>query len=97
MLDFVKKYLHIILAIVIVVMFFISAGEMSDHAYEMETLRSVGGTSVAEAYYQEHGGVIDGEAIAVRGLGIALASIVLYVGELNKKNNINEDSKKENQ
>lgn len=80
-----KKYLHIILAIIVIIMFFVGASEMSENAYDMETLRSVGGQTVAEAYYQSHGGVISGQATVMRALGISLASIILLLGELNIK------------
>jgi hypothetical protein len=85
MLNYVKRFAHFAVALIVVLFFFIGAGSIGKHAHKMELLRSQGGTSVAEAYYQAHGGALAGDATVDRGMGLGLAAIIIYLGELLNK------------
>jgi len=45
----------------------------------MLRLRSIGGETVAEAYYQYYGSFLSGLENVVRGLGIGLGIVVTYI------------------
>ena len=90
-MNYVKRFAHYVVALIVVLFFFIGASGIDKNAHEMELLRSKGGTSVAEVYYQSHGGVLSGEATVNRGLGVSFAALIIYLGEL-----LNKGSKKEN-
>ena len=78
-IQLVKLILYI-LAIVIVIMAFSGAGEIGKASENMLTLRSVGGGTVAEAYYQYYGRFLKGLATMVRALGLTCGIIVGYIG-----------------
>lgn len=78
-MQIVKLVLYI-LAIVIVVMAFSSAGTIAEASNDMQNLRSVSGDTVAEAYYQYYGTFLEGLATMVRALGITCGIIVGYIG-----------------
>ena len=78
-MQIVKLVLYI-LAIVIVVMAFSSAGTIAEASNDMQNLRSVSGETVAEAYYQYYGTFLEGLATMIRALGITCGIIVGYIG-----------------
>ena len=78
-MQIVKLVLYI-LAIVIVVMAFSSAGTIAEASNDMQNLRSVSGETVAEAYYQYYGTFLEGLATMIRVLGITCGIIVGYIG-----------------
>jgi|GEM_PF-3275164 len=84
-MEKVRKYSHYVIAIIILALVFNGTATMVENAERMEILRSQGGTSVAEAYYQMHGSVLIGQATVFRGLGVAFAATIIYLGELVKR------------
>lgn len=78
-IQIVKLVLYI-LAIVIVIMTFSSAGTIAEASNDMQNLRSVSGETIAEAYYQYYGTFLEGLATMVRALGITCGIIVGYIG-----------------
>lgn len=78
-MQIVKLVLYI-LAIVIVVMAFSSAGTIAEASNDMQNLRTVSGETVAEAYYQYYGTFLEGLATMIRALGITCGIIVGYIG-----------------
>lgn len=78
-IQIVKLVLYI-LAIVIVIMAFSSAGTIAEASNDMQNLRSVSGETIAEAYYQYYGTFLEGLATMVRALGITCGIIVGYIG-----------------
>lgn len=70
-----------IVAAIVVLMFFYGSNAITEAASRMEVLRSVGGETVAEAYYQYYGRFLSGLAIAVRALGITCGIVIAYVGD----------------
>lgn len=71
--------LVLILGILSGIMFFVAASNLGKPSTEMTELRSVGGTSVAEAYYQATGkqGLAYSTALYACGLGIVALSLGL--------------------
>lgn len=61
------------------IMFFVAGSSLSKASTNMTGLRSVGGTSVAEAYYQEAGqqGLAYSTALYACGVGIIAVSLAL--------------------
>ena len=78
-IQIVKLVLYI-LAIVIVIMAFSSAGTIGEASNDMQNLRSVSGDTVAEAYYQYYGTFLEGLATMIRALGITCGIIIGYIG-----------------
>lgn len=78
-MQLVKLILYI-LAIVIVIMAFSGAGAIGEASEDMLVLRSVGGETVAEAYYQYYGRFLQGLSTMVRALGLTCGIIVGYIG-----------------
>lgn len=84
----ILKFVVYILAIVVVIMFFDGADEIHSAAYKMSNLKSVGGSTVAEHYYQYYGTFLYGLETVVKALGITAGIFVAYVA---KKINIYEE------
>lgn len=82
--DFAQIFFYL-LAIAVIIMFFIGAGEINTAGDNMSTLRSVGGKSVDEAFYQYYGKFLFGLVYVVRALGIALGGVLIYIGSKCKK------------
>lgn len=72
--------LFIIMSIVVLVMFFIAAGSVADGGHEIGLIRSVGGKTMEEAYYEELGKVYEGCAMALRAAGFFFSSVLLWMG-----------------
>lgn len=83
---FILEIILYMAAVVIIVMTFNGTGEIESAAYRMSTLRSVGGESVAEAYYQYYGSFLYGLATVIKAFGIALGIVVAYIGSKINKN-----------
>ena len=76
----ILKVVIFILALVVVIMFFNGAESVKQSSSSMLNLRSVGGKSVDEAYYQYYGTFLGGLSTAIKGLGITCGVIILYIG-----------------
>lgn len=75
------KIILYIIAIIVVIMFFKCAGDIADAGSSMASIRSVGGETIAEAYYQDYGSFIKGIATVVRGIGITCGIVIGYIGK----------------
>lgn len=62
------------------ILFFVAGSRLGSSATELTELRSVGGTSVAEAYYQEMGRHGLAYAMALYACGLGVISISLGLG-----------------
>jgi hypothetical protein len=60
--------------------FFDAASRLQRSGNELTQLRSQGGTTVAEAYYQETGRLAVGQGSAAYGMGLAVLAISLGFG-----------------
>ena len=78
-LNIIIKLALYIVAIVVICMSFNGANQIGKAAYNMRILRSVGGNSVAEAFYQYYGSFLYGVETFVRAVGIALGVIIAYI------------------
>lgn len=76
-----------ILAIAVVMMSFEGADYIEEAGRDMRVLRSVGGESVAEAYYQYYGKFLEGVANIAKVLGLTCGVVIAYVS---KKLNVYE-------
>lgn len=73
-------------AIAIVVMCFIGADQIAKASKDMISLRSVGGKTVAEAYYQDYGKFLDGLTYVVRAISIGFGALLICAGNKQRKN-----------
>ena len=78
--SFVLKVSLWVLAGIILIMAFYSAGKISDGAAGIGDIRSVGGETMEEVYYLYLGHIYAGLANVVRMLGIFFASILAWCG-----------------
>lgn len=69
-----------IVAIIVFIMSMSGAGAMASAAKEMMRITSVGGNSIAEAYYQSHGEVYMGMATVFRAFGIFATATLAFMG-----------------
>ena len=75
-------------------MFFIAASNIVAGGNEIMQIRSVGGKTLEEAYYNELGSIYVGYAMISRALGIFFASVLVWLGLKNSSNvqeHANED------
>ncbi|MEE0866072.1 MAG: zinc ribbon domain-containing protein [Clostridia bacterium] len=86
----ILKVVVFIIAVVVVIMFFNGAESVENAGMKMSNLRSVGGETVAEAYYQYYGTFLGGLSTVIKGLGITCGVIILYIGS---KLKVYEDNK----
>lgn len=70
----------IILGIIAGVVFFSAGSKISETGKQMNKLQSQGGTSLAEAYYQDVGDVAGGFGIFAYGVGTAIIALSLGIG-----------------
>lgn len=68
------------LAVVVLVMFFMAASSISKGGTEIMQIRSVGGETLEEAYYEQLGNIYSGLAMVSRALGIFFASVLVRLG-----------------
>ena len=68
------------LALITVIMSFMAASNISNGGYQIMQIKSVGGQTLEEAYYQQLGGIYSGYAMFVRTCGIFFASVLAGIG-----------------
>ena len=78
-----KLLVFCVLALIIVIMSFMAASNISNGGYQIMQIKSVGGQTLEEAYYQQLGSIYSGYAMFVRACGIFFASVLVGFG-LNK-------------
>lgn len=76
----VIKFVYFGLAAVVLIMFFIAAGNIVSGGNEIMQIQSVGGRTLEEAYYYELGSIYAGYAMISRALGIFFASVLVWLG-----------------
>jgi hypothetical protein len=69
-----------ILAAIIFISFWYVASKLRTHGLEIGYIRSVGGNSIDEAYYQEIGNVIVAMSILLKSLGTVFACLLSWFG-----------------
>lgn len=74
------KVIYVLLAITVIIIFFLAANSVVKGGNEIMKIESVGGRTLEEAYYQELGKVYSGFAMAIRGFGIFAAGVLLKLG-----------------
>lgn len=73
LIAFILSGVVLLLAIISTIMMFIGAADMS-------TLSSIGGESLAEYYYQDHGLIYKGLSLFIFALGIFCSGVLSYIG-----------------
>lgn len=76
----VVKFVYFGLAAVVLIMFFIAAGNIVSGGNNIMQIQSVGGETLEEAYYHELGSIYAGYAMISRALGIFFASVLVWLG-----------------
>jgi len=64
------------------VILFVAGSSLSKASQDMSEIRSIGGTSVAEAYYQEAGKQGSAYSLALHAAGLAIISVSLGLSGL---------------
>jgi hypothetical protein len=72
--------LVIIIGLISSIIFFIAGNEMSKASKNMQDIRSVSGTSVAEAYYHEVGGLSKGLGMLSNAMGFGVIALSMGLG-----------------
>lgn len=80
------RFIYFGLAAVVLIMFFIAASNIVAGGNEIMQIRSVGGKTLEEAYYNELGSIYVGYAMISRALGIFFASVLVWLGLKNSSN-----------
>ena len=75
-----KLLIFCVLALITIIMSFMAASNISDGGYQIMQIKSVGGQTLEEAYYQQLGSVYAGYAMFVRTCGIFFASVLVGFG-----------------
>jgi ribosomal protein L40E len=73
--------LIITLGIISGIIFFVSGSQFYTTSTDMSSLRSESGTSLAEAYYQDVGGMNKGLGLFSYALGVGIIAISIGIGE----------------
>jgi len=86
--------LVLIVGIVSGIMFFVAGSNLSKASTDMTELRSIGGTSVAEAYYRDAGRQGLAYSTALYACGVGIIAVSLGLGGLllsggDARNNVN--------
>lgn len=82
------KKITIILGVISCLMFFSAGSHLSNTGKDMEKLKSQGGTSLAEVYYQEVGEISKGFGKLCYALGLGTLTISVGIGgDFSKKKN----------
>lgn len=88
--------LVIILGIMSGIAFFNSGNQLNKTGNDMKLLRSEGGNSLAEVYYQEIGEMNKGLGVLANGFGLGIMSISIGIGTKlitsNKSNIMNKNT-----
>lgn len=72
--------IYTVLAIVVIIMFFISANQISEAGKNIMRIQSVGGKTLEEAYYYELGTIYSAYSTISRALGLSLAAVLMWLG-----------------
>ena len=75
-----------IVAISVLIISFVAAGNIASGGARIAQIRSVGGQTLEEAYYQNLGIIYAGYAAIVRAIGLFMASVLAYLGIRSLKN-----------
>ena len=75
-----KMLAFCVLALITITMSFMAASNISDGGYQIMQIKSVGGQTLEEAYYQQLGSIYSGYAMFVRACGIFFASVLVGIG-----------------
>ena len=75
-----KLLIFCVLALITIIMSFMAASNISDGGYQIMQIKSVGGQTLEEAYYQQLGSIYSGYAMFVRACGIFFASVLVGIG-----------------
>lgn len=76
----IVKFVYFVLAVVVLILFFIAASNIVSGGNEIMQIQSVGGQTLEEAYYYELGSIYAGYAMMSRALGIFFASVLVWIG-----------------
>ena len=76
----VVRFVYFGIAIVVLIMFFIAANNISSGGKEIMQIQSVGGKTLEEAYYFELGSIYAGYAMISRAIGIFFSSVLVWIG-----------------
>lgn len=82
--------IYFIIAIVVFVLFLMAASNVSSAGEAISEIRSVGGETLEEAYYQSSYGLYSGISMALFATGITLSSILVWFGIKSRSQNKNE-------
>lgn len=77
--DHKNIFLFIMAAVVLILCIFAS-NTIGTYAEEMAYIRSVGGTSINEAYFQAHGHIYEGVSQLIIAIGLFMSSILVWMG-----------------
>lgn len=75
-----KILIFAIIAIAVLVMFFMGANYISEGGSKIMSIQSVAGNSIEEAYYNNLGSIYAGYALIARALGIFFSSLLVWLG-----------------
>ncbi len=75
-----KLIIFCVLAVIVLVLCMVAAGQIASHGEEISLIESVGGKTLEEAYYTELGGIYGGIAMTIRALGLFGAGVLAYLG-----------------
>jgi predicted nucleic acid-binding Zn ribbon protein len=75
-----KLLIFCVLALIIISLSFMAANNISDGGYQIMQIKSVGGQTLEEAYYQQLGSIYSGYAMFIRACGIFFASVLVGLG-----------------
>lgn len=75
-----KLCVYLTLSIIVLVMFFLAAKQISESGKNIMMIQSVGGKTLEEAYYSELGVIYSAYATIARALGLFFASVLVWLG-----------------
>ena len=76
----VPQIVLFVMAALILIISLYAAGRVVSGGMSIGSIESVGGRTLAEAYYQDLGTVYAGYAAAIRAMGFFFASVLAYLG-----------------
>lgn len=82
----IKSIVFCVVAFVVFIMSLIAANSISDAGNQISQIKSVGGQTLEEAYYNQLGNLYSGYAMFVRTCGIFFTGILVHIG-LKKQGN----------
>ena len=75
-----KNIFLFIMAAVVLILCILASNTIGTYAEEMASIRSVGGTSINEAYFQAHGHIYEGVSQLIIAIGLFMSSILVWMG-----------------